>query len=136
MYLEWKCWFAMLLYFCQSRKFFLVLLVVPFILLACKIVQTISNSSSSYSVFIWYCPFSRDGQIYPQFLLQLLALRPSTCLVSGHPLFSNQSSLFPLPLASSRSSLIILAFSCHSLQDLEKPSKHYRHPSSVHVHTI
>ena len=26
------------------------------------------------------------------FLLQLLALRPSTCLVSGHPSYSNQSS--------------------------------------------
>ena len=54
---------------------------------------------------------------FTPFLLQLLALRPSTCLVSGHPPSSNQSSLSPLPLASSRSSSVVLAFSCHSLQD-------------------
>ena len=69
-------------------------------------------------------------------LLQLLTLRPSTCLVSGHPPSSNQSSLSSLSLASSRSSSVVLAFSCHSLQDSEQPSKHYRHPSSAHVHTI
>ena len=69
-------------------------------------------------------------------LLQLLTLCPSTCLVLEHPLSSNQSSLTPLPLASSRSSSVILAFSCQSLQDSEQPSKHYRHPSSAHVHTI
>ena len=40
---------------------------------------------------------------FTPFLLQLLALRSSTCLVSGHPPSSNQSSLSPLPLASSRS---------------------------------
>ena len=34
---------------------------------------------------------------FTPFLLQLLALHPSTCLVSGHPLSSNQSSLSPLP---------------------------------------
>ena len=49
---------------------------------------------------------------FTPFLLQLLTLRPSTCLVSGHPP-SNQSSLTPLPLASSRSSSVVLAFSCH-----------------------
>ena len=43
------------------------------------------------------------------FLLQLLALHPSTCLVSGHPPSSKQSSLSSLPLASSRSSSVILA---------------------------
>ena len=73
---------------------------------------------------------------FTPFLLQFLALRPSTCLVSEHPPSSNQSSLSPLPLASSRSSSVVLAFSCQSLQDSEQPSKHYRHPSSVHVHTI
>ena len=73
---------------------------------------------------------------FTPFLLQLLVLRPSTCLVSGRPPSSNQSSLSPSPLASSRSSLVVLAFSCHSLQDPEQPSKHYRHPSSAHVHTI
>ena len=72
---------------------------------------------------------------FTPFLLQLLALRPSTCLISGHPPSSNQSSLTPLPLVS-RSSSVVLAFSCHSLQDSEQPSKHYRHPSSAHVHTI
>ena len=56
---------------------------------------------------------------FTPFLLQLLALHPSTCLVSGHPP-SNQSSLSPLPLASIRSSLVILAFSCHSLDILMK----------------
>ena len=49
---------------------------------------------------------------FTPFPLQLLALRPSTCLVSGHPPSSNQSSLSPLPLASSRSSSVVLAFSC------------------------
>ena len=73
---------------------------------------------------------------FTPFLLQLLALRPSTCLVSGYPPSSNQSSLSPLPLASSRSSSVDLAFSCHSLQDSEQLSKHYRHPSSAHVRTI
>ena len=61
---------------------------------------------------------------FTPFLLQLLALGPSTCLVSRHPPSSNQSSLSPLPLASSRSSSVVLAFSCHSLQDPEQPSKH------------
>ena len=37
----------------------------------------------------------------------------STLLDSGHPPSSNQSFLFPLPLASSRSSLVVLVFSCH-----------------------
>ena len=73
---------------------------------------------------------------FTPFLLQLLALRPSTCLVSWHPPSSNQSSLSPLPLASSKSSSVVLAFSCHSLQDSEQLSKHYRPPSSAHVHTI
>ena len=73
---------------------------------------------------------------FTPFLLQLLALSPSTCLVSGHPPSSNRSSLSPYPLASSRSSSVVLAFSCHSLQDSEQPSKHYCHPSSAHVHTI
>ena len=50
---------------------------------------------------------------FTPFLLQLLALRPSTCLVSVHPP-SNQSSLSPLPLSSSMSSSVVLAFSCHS----------------------
>ena len=36
---------------------------------------------------------------FTPFLLQLLALCPSTCLISGHPLSSNQSSLSPLPPA-------------------------------------
>ena len=80
-------------------------------------------------------PFTEMAGFTP-FLVQLLALRPSTCLVSGHPPSSNQSSLSPLPLAFSKSSSVVLAFSCHSLQDSEQPSKHYRHPSSVHVHTI
>ena len=73
---------------------------------------------------------------FTPFLLQLLALRLSTSLVSGHPSFSNQSSLSPIPLASFRSSSVVLAFSSHSLQDPEQPLKHYRYPSSAHVHTI
>ena len=73
---------------------------------------------------------------FTPFLLQFLALRPSTCLVSEHPPPSNQPSLSPLPLASFRSSSVVLAFSCQSLQDSEQPSKHYRHPSLVHVSTV
>ena len=67
------------------------------------------RSSSSYSVFIRCCPFSRDGRIHP-ILLQLRALRLSTLLDSGHPPSLNQSSLSP-PLAFSRFSSVILAFS-------------------------
>ena len=59
---------------------------------------------------------------FTPFLLQLLALCLSTCRVSGHLSSSNQSPLSPLPLASSRSSSVALAFSCHSLQDSEQPS--------------
>ena len=62
----------------------------------------------SYLVSIRCCPLSRDGRI-PPFILQLLALCRSTLLDSGHPPSSNQSSLSPPPLASSRSSLVILA---------------------------
>ena len=91
------------------------------------------NYCSSYSVFIRCFPLAEMAGFTP-FLLQFLALRPSTCLVSEHPPSSNQLSLSPLPLASSRSSSVVLAFSCQSLQDSEQPSKHYRHPSSVHVH--
>ena len=61
---------------------------------------------------------------FTTFLLQLLALHLSTLLNSGHPPTSDQSSLSPLPLASSRYSSIVLAFPCHSLQDPEQPSKH------------
>ena len=56
-------------------------------------------------------PFAEMAGFTP-FLLQLLALRPSTCLVSGHPPSLNQSSLSPLPLASSKSSSVVPAFSC------------------------
>ena len=76
---------------------------------------------------------SRDDQIHP-FLLQLLALRLSTCLNSGHRPSSNQTP--PPPLASSRFFSVVLAFYCHSLQDSEQPSKHYRHPSAAYVRTI
>ena len=70
------------------------------------------------------------------FLLQLLALRVSTLLNSRHLPSSNQSSLSPSSLASSRSSSVVFAFYCHSLQHPEQPSKHYRHPFSAHVHII
>ena len=41
--------------------------------------------------------------------------------LQGHPPSSNQSSLSPILLASSRSCSVVLAFSCHSLQDPEQP---------------
>ena len=68
-----------------------------------------ASCSSSYSVFLsGVVPLAEMAGFTP-FLLQLLALRLSTCLVSGHPP-SNQSFLSPPPLAFSRSSLAILAF--------------------------
>ena len=73
---------------------------------------------------------------FSPFLLQLLALRLSTCLDLGHPPSSNQSSLSPTLLASSRFFSVVFAFSCHSLQDPGPPSKHYRHSFLAHVHTI
>ena len=70
------------------------------------------------------------------FLPQLFALHLSTLLELWHPPCLNQSVFSSLPIASSRPSLVILAFSCHSLQDLRQPSKHYHQPSSAHVITI
>ena len=61
---------------------------------------------------------------FTPFLLRLLALRFFTLLDSGHPPSSNHSSTCPPPLASSKSSSVALAFSCHSLQDPEQLSKH------------
>ena len=101
----------------------------------CDKLTMLSAHCSSSSVFIRCCPFSREAG-FTIFLLQLLALCLSTCLDSGHPPSLNLSSLSPPPLASSRFSLVVLAFSSHSLQDPEQPSKHYCHPSSAHVHTI
>ena len=73
---------------------------------------------------------------FTPFVPQVFALYFSTLLDSGHPLSLSQSFLSPLSLASSRSSLLVLTFSCHSLQNLEHLSKHYCHPSSAHVHTM
>ena len=94
-------------------------------------------SSSSSLVLPGVVPSAEMAESTPLFL-QLLALRFSTCLDSGHPPSSNQSSLSPPthPLASTRFSSVVLAFYCHSLQDSDQPSKRYRHPSSAHVHTI
>ena len=105
----------------DERSLEMVLLVVVIVV----VIQFLSN----------VVPLAKMAGFTP-FLLQFLALYPSTCLVSGHPPPSNQSSLSPLPLASSRSSSVALTFSCHSLQGSEQPSKHYRHPSSAHIHTI
>ena len=82
--------------------------------------------SSSYSFFSDVLPLAKIAG-FTLFLLQSLALHLSTLLDSGlfkPPSSSNQSSLSLLPLAPSRSHLIVLAFSCHSLQDPEQPSKH------------
>ena len=100
-----------------------------------QFIAVLSKSSSS-SVLSGIVPSAKMAGFTP-FLLQLLQLRLSTCLDLGHPPSSNQSSLPPPPpLASSRSSPVVLVFSCHSHQDPEQPSKHYRHPSSAHAHTI
>ena len=63
-------------------------------------------SCSSNTVFIWYCPLSKDGRIH-LFFLPLLALHLSTLLGFRQPFSLNQSFLCPLPLASSKS------FFCH-----------------------
>ena len=92
---------------------------VLFILLLC--------SSSSYSIFIRCCPLIRDGWIYP--IPSAIALTPFLHL-------SHLSASFFKPIfsvSSSRSSSVILTFSCHSLQDSEHPLKHCRHPSSTTV---
>ena len=86
-----------------SKKFFLVVVVVVAVQFLSGVVPL--------AVVAGFIPF----------LLLLVALRLSTCLVSGHPPFSNQSSL-SLSLVSSRSSSVVLAFSCHSLQDPAQPS--------------
>ena len=59
---------------------------------------------------------------FTPFLLQLLAPISPLCTLLDlrHLLSSNQSSLSPLLLASSRSFSVVLAFPCHSLQDQEQ----------------
>ena len=64
---------------------------------------SLNLSSSSYSVLSGVVPLVEIAGFTP-FLLQLLALRLSTRLVSEHLPASNQSSLSPLPFASFRSS--------------------------------
>ena len=73
---------------------------------------------------------------FTPFLL-LLAFRPSTCLLSGYPPSSNQSSLSPLPLPSSRflrSSSISLAthfkIQSNSQNTIVIPPQHMSMPSN------
>ena len=73
---------------------------------------------------------------FTPFILQFFALHLSTLFDSRLVPSLNQTSLSPLPHVSSRSSLVILTFSCHSFQDLEQLSKHYCHSSSAPIHTI
>ena len=77
------------------------------------------SGSSSYSGFI---PLNGVCPITP-FLRQFFALHLGTSLHSGLPLSLNQP-LFPLPLVSSKSCLVVLTFSCHSLQDPMQLSEH------------
>ena len=51
-------------------------------------------------------------------------------------LHTNTGSCSPSPLASSTSSLVVLASSCPSLQTPKLFSKHAHHPSLTHAHTI
>ena len=73
---------------------------------------------SSYSVFISCCPLSRNGWIHP--IPSAIACTPSL-----HFAQFRASFFFKLifSVLSSRSSSVILAFSCHLLQDPEQPSK-------------
>ena len=86
-------------------------------------------SSNSYSVFIRYCLLSRDDRIHS--IPSAIARTPSL-----HFARFRASSFRPIFSISSSKSSAVPAFSCHSLQDPEQPSKHYRHFSSAHVHTI
>ena len=61
---------------------------------------------------------------------------PSCLIILRHPPSPNQHSCSPSPLASSTSSLVILASSCLSLQTLMLFSKHAHHPSLTHACTI
>ena len=63
-------------------------------------------------------------------LMQFFTLHLYTLLDSGHPPSLNQS-LSSLPLASSASVLVVLAFSYHSLQDLEPLSKPHVPPQHM-----
>ena len=80
-------------------------------------------------------PFAEMAGFTP-FLLQLLALRPSTCCVSGHPPSSNQSSLCPLPLPPGllRSSSLSLATHFKIQSNLQNtiviPPQHMSIPSN------
>ena len=72
---------------------------------------------------------------FTPFLPQWQAFRLSALLDSGHLSSLSQFSLSS-PFGSSRSSLVVLAISCHSYQDLEHLSKRYHHFSSTHISTI
>ena len=60
----------------------------------------------------------------------------SILLDSWHPFSPNQRSCSPSPLASSTSSLVILASSCPSLQTPTLISEQAHHPSSTYARTI
>ena len=86
----------------------------------CMLQAGLICSSSSYSVLSGIVLII-DMAGFNLFLLQLLALRLSTLLDSGHQPSSNQFSLSPTSLASSRSSSVVFTFSCPSFQDPEQP---------------
>ena len=64
-----------------------------------------------------------------------LSIPLSISLDSLHPPSSNQHSCSPSPLASSTSSLVVLASSCPSLQTPMLFSKHAHHPFSTRSRT-
>ena len=79
-----------------------------------------------------FSPLKRDGRIH--LIPSAILLTPSGHIIRFRTLsVFNQSSLFHPPLASFKSYLVVPAFSCYLLEDLEQLSKHYHHLFSAHV---
>ena len=92
--------------------------------------HTFGFNSRPCRLFEYFCAtFSTEA--YSAFQLPL-----SISLDSRHPPSPNQHPCSPSLLASSMSSLVILASSCPSLQTPMLFSKHAHHPSSTHARTI
>ena len=111
---------------CSNKSFNLCLTGKPFVSLASKSALCLFLRRDDHHhhiiklILIRVYPRNRGGRIYPC----------SNLSKSHFP------SCFPSPLASSISSLAVLASSCPSLQTPTLFSERAHHPSSGHAHTI
>ena len=106
-----------------------------------QLTEQIDNShfflyNQSIPILIWVYPRKQGWPDLAHPNSNLSNAHSSSCSIQGILLFPNQHSCSPSTLASSMSSLVILASSCPSLQTPKLFSKHAHHPSSTHARTI